>query len=192
MASYSISYTATSVTFYVTGLTSGDSVVLYLRNEPYTGTMILDDDTTYKATGSTFSYTEDGLSPDTRYAANVMINGGDTLGAQYFTTDPLAPPRPSNWVWRSTIVSGGDIGLTASEWNDFCARINEFRAYMGLGAYSFTTAVIGAEISASIVNEARSAISAIPGHGSLPTQAVSGGAVSAAFFHALRDALNGV
>lgn len=192
MASYSISYTATSVTFYVTGLTRGDAVVLYLRNEPYTGTMILDDDVKYTATGSTFSYTESGLIPGTSYAANVMVNWGDPLGVEYFTTDSLAPSRPSSWSWRSTIVSGGDIGLTASEWNDFCGRINEFRAYKGLSTYSFTSVSPGVKISASIVNEARNAISAIPGHGGLPSQAVSGGEVSAAFFHALRDALNGV
>lgn len=192
MAAYSISYTATSVTFTVTGLTSGDIVVLYLRNEPYTGTMILDDDTTYKATGSTFRFTEDDLSPNTSYAANVMVNWGDTLGTQYFTTGSLAPKRPSDWEWYSDIVSGGDIDLTADEWNDFCARINEFRAYKRLDAYSFTTAEVGAEISAAIVNEAGIAISEISGHGGLPSQAVPGGAVSAAFFHALQDALNGV
>lgn len=188
MASYSISYTATSATFTVTGLTAGDAIILFLRHEPYTGVMILDDDVTYTATGSTFRYTASGLSPNTSYAANVDA-AGVRLGIQYFTTQSA---RPSDWVWRSTIVSGGDIGLTASEWNDFCARINEFRAYKGLGAYSFTVAVTGAEISASIVNEAVNAISAIPGHGTLLSQAVSGGAVSAAFFHALRDALNAV
>lgn len=102
------------------------------------------------------------------------------------------PQRPWDWAWYSTIKQGGAIGLSASEWNTFCDRINEFRLYDGLSEYDFTYVYKGDAVSASIVNEARTAISAISGHGTLPSRAVSGGVVTADFFNDLKDALNDI
>lgn len=108
-------------------------------------------------------------------------------------SESFVPVRPSDWMWTSTIVSGREIRITASEWNGFCSRINEFRAYKSLSNYSFTTVVSGTtKISAAIVNQARTAISAISGHGSLPSAAIAGGALTASFFNSLSSALNAV
>lgn len=100
--------------------------------------------------------------------------------------------RPDDWSWYSTIKTGANISLTAQEWTDFCTRINEFRIYLDLSEYTFITVSRGTKISANIVNQARTAISAIPDHGTLPSAAVSGGAITANFFNTLASALNSI
>ena len=61
-------------------------------------------------------------------------------------------------------MQGNNVVLTASEWNSFTSKINEFRRWKGLSNASFTTAVTGNIITASIYNEARAAIEAITGN----------------------------
>lgn len=184
MAYYSVGFTDTTATFMVAGIAAGDEIRLFLRPEPATGDMILDD--IFYADDTTFWYDIDGLTPDTDYAANVKA-GEDFLGTTYFTT---LSRRPTNWSWWSTIASGAEIAITAPEWNAFCERINEFRAYKKRQPYGFSPVSSGTPISAYIVNQGISAISEISNHGSLPEQAYSGGTVSAAFFHALSGTLN--
>lgn len=189
MASYSISYTETSVTFRVTGLTAGDHLWFYVRLDPDPGYSEADE--FYTATGSSVTTTLYGLSEGTKYVANVRLNGS-WIGAKTFTTRSSKPPRPSDWAWSSRVEAGAAIGLTAAEWNGFCARIEAFRAYAGLDSYGLTTVSPGTPISAAIVNEARSAISEIGGHGTLPAAAAKGAGISASIFIRLRDALNAV
>nr|WP_294372050.1 hypothetical protein [uncultured Ruminococcus sp.] len=101
--------------------------------------------------------------------------------------------RPSDWTWVSTVSSGSVIGLTAAEWTDFCSRINAFRAYKGMSQASFTSVTrTVTPISASIVNEARTAISPMVSASSLPEAVSSGDPLSAAFFNGLKNALNSV
>ena len=195
MASFSISYTATTVTFVVDGLTVGDNLQFYVRLEPEGSELLVNvnHDVTSNPTKKTFG----GLSGNTTYAANVGLkpNGQDKrtpLGIQMFTTPPEPLPRPSNWYWTSTVNPGNQIALTAAEWNNFCARINDFRDYKNLNRYSFTTVHSGTTISAAIVNQARTAINGISGHGTLPAAAIQGGAITASFFHGLQNALNAI
>ena len=98
--------------------------------------------------------------------------------------------RPSNWSWQSYIASGSPINISANEWNDFCAKINEFRIYSGVSEYSFTWVYSGMNMSANIINQAWNAINGIDGSGTLPSKAVSGGEIKASFFYQLQDALN--
>lgn len=190
MANYTISHTNTSVTFNVTGISSGDKVRLYCRYDPSDNDTVVDSE--YTASGTTLSRTFT-IPSNSNYAANVNVNE-TWLGAKYFSTgsDTPAPVRPSNWSWSTTPVRGNRINMSARDWNDFCKRINEFRDYKQIGAYDFTTAYTGDDMTASQVNEARSAISGISGHGSLPSSAVRGGTVTASFFNDLKDALNAV
>ena len=111
---------------------------------------------------------------------------------QILATYSSGSERPDNWSWWSTISSGAALAITASEWNAFTTRINEFREYAGLSSYSFTPVSSGTPISYWIVNQARTAISEISGHGSLPSAAVSGGKIYASFFNSLASALNSV
>lgn len=185
--SYKVKVTATSVTFTLTGATSGITYQFLVRLNGDQTTTVKDELVT--ATGNTVIKRFDGLTPGTAYAANVRQNHGLWIGREEFVTPAL---RPSNWEWESTIAAGEPIRLTAGEWNGFCGRINEFRKYKGMSAYSFTTVSPGDAISAATVNEARSAINGISGHGTLPSAAVKGGSITAAFFLGLRDALNNV
>lgn len=188
-ADFSYEYTSSDITVKITGIVSGD--VLYIAVRPS------DDDSAYvfstgpyTATGTTYTKSVSNcLSPDTEYAINICVNG-TWLGVEYFTT-PSAE-RPSDWEWTPVIVAGNDIALTAANWNAFCDRINEFRTYKGLTEQSFTTAVKGENMDATQVNQARTAILAITGHGTLPSAAVSGEIVTAGFFNELRDALNNI
>lgn len=185
-------YTATSVTIRVRYVPIGNSVRIFIR-------LALDEsDVTVNsyvtATMSSFYATYGGLTPSTRYFVNVDPDGTGSdytwLGAQGFTT--LSSSRPENWSWVSTVESGRQIELTYKEWNEFCARINEFRAYKGLEEYSFETVYSGTPMYARIINQARTAIDELPGHGALPPIAVPGGYVSAFIFNELKDALNHV
>lgn len=100
--------------------------------------------------------------------------------------------RPTSWDWHTTKTAGAVVSLTASEWNSFCTRINQFRAYKGLANYSFTTVASGNTITATIVNQARTAINAMSPPTSVPTSAVQGGIMTASFFNGLRSSLNSI
>lgn len=129
-------------------------------------------------TGGTTSVINNNIYPTSNCTIQIMATAIGT--------------RPDDWSWDSTIESGSAITITAVEWNNFCARINEFREYAGLSSYSFTTVRSGTTISATIVNQARTAISEISGHGTLPSAAVSGGVINASFFNTLVSALNSI
>lgn len=200
MASFTYTAGDTWLTITVRGLSTGQRVRYFVRREPGTSAVI---DKTFTSSGSSLTKTFDGLQSSTNYAANAGIVSGNStawIGAKYFTTrpssgggsEPVGPTRPTNWQWWSPIQRGATISISANEWNSFCSKINEFRAYKGLRAYYFSTASRGIRISASIVNEAWSAIIQIPGHGMLPSSAISGQAITAYFFTQLANALNSI
>lgn len=192
MASYSISYTDTTVTMTVTGLTSGQLVRLYVRLYDWSDVSDTLVDDYFESPGSTLTETFGGLSPNTKYAVNVQLAGSSSwIGAKSFTTKSSST-RPSNWSFYSTVQSGSSIALTAQEWNDFCARINEFASYCQVTQSTFTVVSSGTPISASIVNEARTAIGKLPGHGTLPSAVSAGDPIAASFFTALAAALNSI
>lgn len=77
------------------------------------------------------------------YSGNMSLTADGTVSLLI----PLG--RPANWEWEYTITSGSQFysqsGKTAylmraAHWNQFTARINEFRDYKGLSSYTFTTA----------------------------------------------------
>lgn len=187
MASFSVSCGETTVTMRVSGLKSGQTVQFYVRIDPGNTVYV---NSTYTATSSSMTKTFSGLKAGTDYACNVKLDNKDWIGTQYFTTNKAAKPRPDNWSWYSSIYSGGSIGLSALEWNDFTTRINDFRAYKGLSKYSFTRVSRGMNISASIMNEAVAAIRAM--NSSVPNNVYSGNNISASFFNNLKNALNNI
>ena len=198
MASFTYSCTALSVSITVRGISSGDTVRFYVRRNPGSEVII---DKQYRSSGSSLTKTFGGLSASTGYAVNAgVVSGSSTswIGAQYFTTPSQGggggetKPRPDNWFWQSIVQSGATISLSASEWNAFCERINAFREYAGLSDYYFTTVYRGLPISASIVNQARDAISAINSARGVPSRVYSGDTINAAFFQSLQSALNSI
>ena len=110
----------------------------------------------------------------------------------------LASQRPSSWSWTSTVKqgsaasSGGSAYLTAVEWNNFTARINEFRSYKNLSTISFVAAVKGQPMTAAQVNVARSAINDMKPSTAVPAAVVKGTAVTAAFINGLKNSLNSI
>lgn len=189
MASYSITNSTSSVTFYVSGLNYGDNVRIYVR---YSDTQNMTAvDSFPNVTGSTLTLTFT-VATNCNFVANVNVNGV-WLGAKSFSTIPNAPAvvRPSNWYWTNTFTQGQRVNITAYEWNNFLRRINEFRAYKNLTAYSFTSVVSGYSITAAQVNQARSAISDMT-YSSLPAMAVSGNPIYPSFFYGLSNALNSI
>lgn len=98
--------------------------------------------------------------------------------------------RPNDWTWSVTMTSGQPVNITANEWNNFTTRINQFRFYMGLSNYTFTSVSSGYDIFAYQVNEAVNAINPMVTN-PLSTQ-VSGGTAAASFMNLLRDRLNSI
>ena len=114
------------------------------------------------------------------------------------TTCEIYSQRPDSWSWTSTVSKGSKASngtvayLTAKEWNDFTARINEFRAYKGLSTYSFTTVKQGGNMMASQVNQAVTAISAMSPPTATPATVSAGQQVTAAFINGLSASLNSI
>lgn len=99
--------------------------------------------------------------------------------------------RPSNFSWTNPKISGQNFNLSAVEWNNFTAKINEFRTYKGLSTYSFTTAVSGNGFTAVMFNEARNKIADMNTVG-LPTVKNSGDSIYASYLNDLVSTLNAI
>lgn len=152
---------------------------------------------------STITINLGGLEPGTAYYISVdrayggTGTGDDFTATEIWSTKAIALPRPSNWTWQSVVASEAKINISASEWNSFCARILAFAKYVGSKdngdyTYSLDTVYSGDYITATIVNKARSAISIIPGHGTLPSRVSAESYIYASFFNQLKDALNAI
>lgn len=135
-----------------------------------------------------------GLTVGVEYKFYVHVENDDGQARDSNTiTKTIGSNRPSDWAWTNVHSAGSKCTtLTATEWNSFMSRINEFRVYKGLSNYSFTTVSKGDTFTADIFNAAKTAISEISGHGDMPTSATAGGTVYWTRIDALRTALNAV
>ena len=189
MASYSISYTQTTLTFTVTGISAGTECAFWLQKTA-TGEMILSADKA-TSTGTSLTKSYNVLEPGTAYACNARAGENTSLlGRKNFTTPGTpTPTRPADWDWSPFIWSGCPYeSLSYTVWNQFTARIDAFRKYKGLSEYGFTTAVSGETLLITLFTEAEAAIRAIPGHGTVPTDR----ALAMSYFDGLASALNAV
>lgn len=107
MAAYSFTYTDTTISVIVTGLSVGDLMEIVVRPEPETGYMNVHD--LPIANGSVYAQTYGGLSPNTNYAVNVrsvpsggILHNAPWIGTRYFTTE--AESNVDDWDW--TISNG--------------------------------------------------------------------------------------
>ena len=113
---------------------------------------------------------------------------------------------PSYFEWDIPKASGQPLRVSASEWNAFTSKINEFLKYKGKSAVAFTKAVSaglgkgavvggnhglseGKVISAKMMNEAVNAIASMGGDVS---KVVNGTPVTAEFFNNIVDVLNSI
>lgn len=111
---------------------------------------------------NSYTHTFTGLQPNTLYTFNASIRNSNN---EYWYPDrsfiTSAPPRPQNFSWNVSVVQGQSFNMTASEWNRFLTRINEFRTYKSYNNASFNYAIQGATAYASQYNEARNAIAVL-------------------------------
>ncbi len=98
-------------------------------------------------------------------------------------------PRPQNWVWWNSFITGQPFNVWANEWNSFCDRINAFRDYRGLSAAYMPSVSTGGHPLASDFNYASTAISQM---GSAASTVYSGQNMTPSQFNGIRDALNAV
>lgn len=199
--SFYVTATDTTITFHVTAVEGRSYYRLYWRLATETIAKTADVPTT-----EDFTYTVTGLTPETEYATNVAhwesTPSSDEdpnyilMGARSITTEAAQSVRPDDWAWAN-VAAGASVPtyndklapVSADEWNSFCARINEFRAYKSMSDYAFTTLTAGTSFSAAIAREAITAIDAISGAGTTPTQIRP---LQAAFWLDLAAALNAI
>lgn len=136
MASFSISYTDTSVTISVKGVSKGDRVRFFVRED--SGSEMTIADKIYTASSSSIKKHFSGLSPETDYACNVEI-GEEWIGTQYFTTE--ASISIDEWSWTSSngsastkqtksaynaVTGNGDVNdFSYLVWNDMVDKVYE-------------------------------------------------------------------
>lgn len=195
--SYYVTSTETTITFHVTAVEGADRYRLFWRPSDTTTAESYTIDTT-----SSFAYTATGLTPATEYTVNVIYFNTSVseseytaMGAKTIETDYNIVYRPSDWSWTSNIASEQPISITATEWNNFRSRINEFRDYLGLSQWSFTDVSKGDDITAATCNGAIRALAAIAsatGIDTLPNLVSKGDEIYASFFIDLQNFLNAV
>lgn len=100
--------------------------------------------------------------------------------------------RPANASWHTTKSRGQPFTLTALEWNSFTVKINQFRTYKNYGLYSFSNVSRGQVASATIMNQARTAIAQIVPSIGVPSPANKGDAFTADFLNGLVRSLNSI
>ncbi len=116
--------------------------------------------TSYYASGSRVTQNVGTYSDGTYYWRAKAQEDWEYLQSSYTATRSFTISlRPSDWSWSSTYTKGDPFNITATEWNNFTERINEFRDYKGFSFYSFSAlAGAGKNANASHFNEAIDAI----------------------------------
>jgi hypothetical protein len=112
----------------------------------------------------------DGLSKGQTYSFKLWAKNGAGNGAAVNINDfLLGGGRPQNWTWTTLLPTANTYTIdkhranlvSANDWNDFCARINDFRKYKNLATVSFTSAVAANDFKSTLYEQARSAIDAM-------------------------------
>jgi hypothetical protein len=115
--------------------------------------------------------------------------GEKTDWSEWYPFTSGTSARPDSFEWDVAKVSGEDVNVTATEWNKFTVRINEFRQYKELTDYVFTTVATGDAISAVIFNQAIGAIMPMyTTYGDMQ----AGWDIYADYFNNIRDHLNSI
>lgn len=121
-------------------------------------------------------------------AFDKSLNYSDIM-TNYIT---ITNPKPASFSWSTSKVSKGNFNITATEWNSFTKRINDFRNYKNLSAYSFTTAYSGSNFTASMYNQTRDAMVNMASSYSLPPYRYTNDEVKASEINQLVSYLNNI
>lgn len=112
-----------------------------------------------------------------------------TMKTAYITIVGL---KPSTFSWSTTKSSNSKFDITATEWNSFTTRINQFRNWKNLSAYSFTYANKGYAFTADMYNEARNSIYAMNPPTTIPAIRYKGSSILASDINRLVSSLNSI
>jgi hypothetical protein len=123
------------------------------------------------------------------YTFKLVVGNAITGNITFEIPITIPTARPANWAWWGTHTSGQNLNITASEWNAFTARIQQFLTYKGYSAYSFTAATSGGTMYASQYNQAAICIRTMLGT-SYPAATTVGATISAAGLNNLGTYLN--
>lgn len=177
-----------------------DNIVVYLKDSSYNIVQTLT-----KATDGLFTFTN--LDPGTLYyvTAKAEIEGIYSLSELSISATTSAPSRPNDWSWTTSIVSGNALGtfyesngqyyqeiVTATEWNNFTDRINDFRTYLGLSEATFVTVSYHGNSTASVLSQVITAIDDMNPPTSCPSALTVGANVTAATLNGLKNSLNSI
>jgi len=187
---YSATGTSITVRFINLPYIGSSYVAAYLGIENDVG--IVDEWYVEPPTGSSnyIEHTFAGLSTNTRYYiyGTLWYDDGESLN-EYNYGSITVWTRPTNWAWNPIIVTGGDM-VTATQWIDFLDRINDFRYYKGLGDGTFTYPNSGDDFTATIFNQARTAINAMSPSITVPSAQVQGSIIYASLLNGLMNSIN--
>lgn len=158
------------------------------------GSVNYSDGNGYYTANVTFS----GLSPGTSYDFRGDATPTGSYMRSYYGVFSTTKSRPNNFSWTNNKSSENAYNLTPSEWNGFLDKVNEFRSFKGLAAYSFDRSILSAGInqyvvpSANSFNSARNAISEMSPSVSLPGYASSGEIITGYHLNQIKDSLNSI
>ena len=182
----------------------------YLNDDIYLNLLKSGDDTStvypidFEVGTEVYALVEiDGLEPSTKYEAWCTYNEGNAFYECDFKTKS---GKPTSFKWDIAKTSNQSLRVSASEWNAFTSKINEFLKYKGKSAVAFTKAVSaglgkgavvggnhelseGKVISANIVNEA---VRALESMGITISEVSSNQTITADFFNNLVTKLNSI
>ena len=182
----------------------------YLNDDIYLNLLKSGDDTStvypidFEVGTEVYALVEiDGLEPSTKYEAWCTYNEGNAFYECDFKTKS---GKPTSFKWDIAKTSNQSLRVSASEWNAFTSKINEFLKYKGKSTVAFTKAVSaglpkgavvggnhelseGKVISANIVNEA---VRALESMGITISEVSSNQTITADFFNNLVTKLNSI
>lgn len=110
----------------------------------------------------------------------------------YYQAGMYESSRPPNWNWSSTIVSGQPFSISATEWNNFMDRVQQFWEYKGFTVFPHDVVSSGEQFKATYFNGARGRISLLNPSVAPPGTKSSGNIIYASDFILLRDSLNSI
>jgi hypothetical protein len=107
--------------------------------------------------------------------SSVDLESRDSIGNVGYSSSVFYTinTRPNDWTWSYNIAAGQNVAsvinkdifiMASTEWNNFTARINDFRSYKSLANYSFTSIGSGTIVTRTIINQALDAIRAMNSH----------------------------
>ena len=191
-----VSQTSTSVTVYLGELDTG-----YSFNdrhiEWYVGYTLKAQTTVGAYVSKSNTATLTGLHAGVTYTIYAKVFKGEESEpfktfSKSVTIETDTSTRPSKFGWTTPKESGKPFNLTATEWNTLTENINAVRVYRTMIEYSFTTAVIDNNFTASMYNQAVKAIKGISGYGTSLNEVSTGDTITAKKLNDLVTEINSV